>query len=109
MPSLDALLATGDIDIAGVVTNPDKPAGRGLSLKPSPVKARAIEAGLPVQQPASAKDPALEAWLADQAADVAIVVAYGKILPASLLVVPPHGFVNLHFSLLPEYRGAAPV
>lgn len=73
------------------------------------MKARAIEAGLVVQQPASGTDPVLEAWLRDQVPDVAVVVAYGKLLPASLLHVPPHGFVNLHFSLLPEYRGAAPV
>lgn len=92
-----------------MVTNPDKPSGRGLNLAPSPVKARAIDAGLPVQQPTSAKDPALEAWLADQAVDVAVVVAYGKILPGSLLAVPREGFVNVHFSILPEYRGAAPV
>jgi methionyl-tRNA formyltransferase len=103
------LLAAPDVDLAGVVTNPDKPAGRGLALKASPVKARAIDAGLIVQQPASGKDPVLDAWLRDLALDVAVVVAYGRILPGSLLKVPTHGFVNLHFSLLPEYRGAAPV
>jgi methionyl-tRNA formyltransferase len=103
------LLATPGVEVAGVVTNPDKPAGRGLALKVPPVKARAIEARLVVEQPASGKDPALEGWLMDQAPDVAVVVAYGKILPRSLLKVPEHGFVNLHFSLLPEYRGAAPV
>lgn len=103
------MLAAPDIDVAGVVTNPDKPAGRGLALKVSPVKARAIESGLVVQQPASGRDPALEAWLMDQVPDVAVVVAYGHLLPGSLLQAPAHGFVNLHFSLLPEYRGAAPV
>ena len=95
--------------MVGVVTNPDKPAGRGLALRPSPVKARAVDLGLVVQDPPTAKDPALQAWVADLALDVAVVVAYGKILPRSLLSIPEHGFVNLHFSLLPEYRGAAPV
>ena len=106
---MDALISSKDIEVVGAVTNPDKPSGRGLELRPSPVKARAIEAGLPVRQPASARDPDLEGWLADRAVDVVVVVAYGKILPASLLAVPPKGFVNVHFSILPEYRGAAPV
>jgi methionyl-tRNA formyltransferase len=78
-------------------------------MRVSPVKARAIDAGLVVQQPSSGKDPALEGWLRDQVPDVAVVVAYGKLLPGPLLEVPERGFVNLHFSLLPEYRGAAPV
>ena len=109
VPSLDALIASGDVDLAGVVTNPDRPAGRGMSLRSSPVKVRAAAAGLEVVQPATARDPDLPRWLRDREADVAVVVAYGKILPGTLLEVVPHGFVNVHFSLLPEYRGAAPV
>jgi methionyl-tRNA formyltransferase len=108
VPSLNALLASG-ADIATVVTNPDRPAGRGMKLKPSPVKRAARVADLDVLQPSSAKDPALAAELDALAPDVAVVVAYGRILPAALLAVPRAGFVNVHFSLLPAYRGAAPV
>jgi methionyl-tRNA formyltransferase len=108
VPSLDALLA-GHVDVPAVVTNPDRPAGRGMKLQPSPVKAAARDAGLEVLQPPSAKDPELASRLSEIAPDVAVVVAYGRILPVALLQVPPHGFVNVHFSLLPAYRGAAPV
>ena len=106
--SLEALL-TSDIEVAAVVTNPDRPAGRGMELRPSPVQERALQAGLDVLQPRRARDPDFHAALERLAPDVATVVAYGKILPGSLLAIPPLGFVNLHFSLLPEYRGAAPV
>ena len=108
MPSLRALLDAG-IDVAAVVTNPDKPFGRKQELKPPPVKETALAAGLEVRQPRSARDEGFRAWLVGVAPDVATVVAYGKILPQELLDVPPHGFVNVHFSLLPLYRGAAPV
>lgn len=108
VPSLDALVL-GDVEVAAVVTNPDRPAGRGYEVKASPVKERAVELGLPVLQPESARGPELAAWLSDQAPDVAVVVAYGKILPADLLAIPRSGFVNMHFSLLPKFRGAAPV
>jgi methionyl-tRNA formyltransferase len=108
VPSLHALLAS-DMDVTAVVTNPDKPAGRKLEPKPSPVKVAAQEAGLEVLQPARARDDDFIAQIADFAPDVATVVAYGKILPADLLVVPRLGFINVHFSLLPLYRGAAPV
>ena len=80
-----------------------------MDLKPSPVKEVALEAGLEVFQPDKARDPAVADWLRERAPDVAVVVAYGKILPGSLLEVPRLGFVNVHFSLLPKYRGAAPV
>ena len=108
MPSLRALLAS-DIEVVGVVTNPDRPAGRGMELRPSPVKEVALEAELEIAQPEKARDPEFAEWLRECRADVATVVAYGKILPGSLLEIPPLGFVNVHFSLLPEYRGAAPV
>jgi methionyl-tRNA formyltransferase len=108
VPSLEALLAS-DIEVAAVVTNPDRPAGRGMELRPSPVKESALRAGLEVFQPQRARDPQFHDALEKLAPDVGTVVAYGKILPASLLAIPPLGFVNLHFSLLPEYRGAAPV
>lgn len=80
-----------------------------MELRPSPVKEAAVAAGLEISQPEKARDPALAEWLLATGADVATVVAYGKILPASLLKIPRLGFVNVHFSLLPLYRGAAPV
>lgn len=108
MPSLHALVVS-DIEVVGVVTNPDRPAGRGMELRPSPVKEAAVRAGIEIRQPEKARDPELTGWLRGTEADVATVVAYGKILPASLLSIPRLGFVNVHFSLLPKYRGAAPV
>ncbi|MGH2775569.1 MAG: methionyl-tRNA formyltransferase [Actinomycetota bacterium] len=108
VPSLEALLES-DIEVAAVVTNPDRPAGRGMEMRASPVKERALRAGLEVLQPKRARAPELHESLDALALDVATVVAYGKILPPSLLAIPRLGFVNLHFSLLPEYRGAAPV
>jgi methionyl-tRNA formyltransferase len=108
VPSLEALLDSA-LELAAVVTNPDRPAGRGMELTASPVKERALRAGLEVLQPPGARAPELHDSLREIAPDVATVVAYGKILPPSLLAIPRLGFVNLHFSLLPEYRGAAPV
>ena len=108
MPSLEALLAAG-AEVSLVVTNPDRPAGRKLRLQPSPVKQAAVRAGLEVIQPDKARSQELHERLEATTADVAVVVAYGKILPGSLLAIPRLGFVNLHFSLLPAYRGAAPV
>jgi methionyl-tRNA formyltransferase len=108
IPTLEALMDS-PIEVAGVVTNPDRPSGRGMKLQPSPVKESALAAGLDVMQPEKARDPSLADWVRARGADVATVVAYGKILPLDLLEVPLHGFVNVHFSLLPEYRGAAPV
>ena len=108
VPSLESLLAS-DFEVAAVVTNPDRPSGRGMALRPSPVKERALSAGLEVLQPQKARAPEFHDALEELAPDVATVVAYGKILPGSLLAIPRLGFVNLHFSLLPEYRGAAPV
>ncbi|MGH2827814.1 MAG: methionyl-tRNA formyltransferase [Actinomycetota bacterium] len=108
VPSLDALIAS-DIEVAAVVTNPDRPAGRGMEPRPSPVKQRALTAGIEVLQPERARTDEFHEQLRKLAPDVCSVVAYGKILPVSLLAVPPLGFINLHFSLLPAYRGAAPV
>lgn len=108
MPSLDALVES-DIEISAVVTNPDRPAGRGMELRHSPVKVAALAAGLDVLQPQRVRDDDFHQRLGALAPDVCSVVAYGKILPPSLLALPKRGFVNLHFSLLPAYRGAAPV
>jgi methionyl-tRNA formyltransferase len=108
VPSLRALLAS-DFEVAAVVTNQDKPAGRGLAPRPSPVKELALEARVELLQPARARDPELRRRLRALDVEVATVVAYGRLLPGELLAIPPMGFVNLHFSLLPAYRGAAPV
>jgi methionyl-tRNA formyltransferase len=108
VPSLDALAASSH-DVVGVVTRPDAQAGRGRSLVPSPVRIRAEALGMRVLTPASAKDAAFHAELSELAPDACAVVAYGAILPRAVLDVPRHGWVNLHFSLLPAWRGAAPV
>lgn len=109
LPTLYAIAAS-DHELVGVFTQPDRPAGRGRKLTPSPVKARAQELGLPVHQPERLKnnDEAQQA-LADLAADVMVVVAYGLILPRAVLATPAHGCINVHASLLPRWRGAAPI
>ena len=107
VPSLDALCALADV--VGVVCQPDKPAGRGLTLTPPAVKVRALELGLMVAQPTKMKTGEFAAWVRDQRADVALVVAYGRILRRDVLDGPRLGCVNVHASLLPKYRGAAPI
>ncbi len=88
---------------------PDKPAGRGLTLAAPPVKVRAAELGLPVVQPTKLRTGEFAAWVRAQSVDVALVVAYGRILPRDVLDGPRLGCVNVHASLLPKYRGAAPI
>ena len=95
--------------IVAVMSQPDRPAGRGKHLQPSPVKTVALEAGLPVWQPTSLKTPDSEAILSQYDADILVVVAYGLILPAAILDIPRLGCLNVHASLLPRWRGAAPV
>jgi methionyl-tRNA formyltransferase len=109
VPCLRALVDSGAHDVALVVTQPDKPAGRGGELKAPAVKVAAQELGVRVIQPASAKTGELAAALKDSGAELAIVVAYGKILPRAVLEALPRGCINVHASLLPRYRGAAPV
>ena len=92
-----------------VITQPDRPAGRGRPLTASPVKRRALEAGVPVLQPPRLRDPGWPERLAELRADVAVVVAFGQILPKAVLDVPPRGSINVHASVLPRYRGAAPI
>ncbi|MGE3519991.1 MAG: methionyl-tRNA formyltransferase [Vicinamibacterales bacterium] len=108
VPTLDALLASAH-RVVGVVTQPDRPRGRGHRSSYAPVKARAIEAGVPVLQPATFRDPAAVEALRQLGADIGVVAAYGRILSSTVLEVPPRGMVNVHASLLPKYRGAAPV
>lgn len=109
VPSLRALAGATDIDVDLVVTNPDRPSGRGYEMRSPPVKQAGEDLGIEVAQPESVKDEGFVSRIAAHRPQVAVVVAYGKILPADLLAVPELGFVNLHFSLLPAYRGAAPV
>ncbi len=106
--SLKALCDAGQT-VIGVVTQPDKPRGRGYALTPPPVKVYAMEAGIPVYQPTTLKDEGFASLLAELNPDVIVVVAYGKILPGSVLDYPKYGCVNVHGSLLPAYRGAAPM
>ncbi|MDZ7810431.1 MAG: methionyl-tRNA formyltransferase [Arhodomonas sp.] len=108
VPALNALLDAGH-EVAAVYTQPDRPAGRGRRLRPSPVKAAAERAGLPVRQPPSLRNASEREALAALAPEVLVVVAYGVILPASVLGIPRHGCVNIHASLLPRWRGAAPI
>jgi methionyl-tRNA formyltransferase len=108
VPSLRRLIDEGH-EIVAVWTQPDKPAGRGKKLHWSPVKQFALEHGLAIHQPQKIKNDEAKELFASHSADVAVVVAYGKILPQEFLDAPGHGCVNVHFSLLPKYRGAAPV
>jgi methionyl-tRNA formyltransferase len=108
VPALDALLKSGH-EVAAVVTRPDAPAGRGLHLEPSPVAQRAAEAGIEVLKPARPRDPEFIDRLRQIAPDVVPITAYGALIPQSVLDIPAQGWVNLHFSLLPAWRGAAPV
>jgi methionyl-tRNA formyltransferase len=108
VPSLDALVAAGH-DIAAVYTQPPRPAGRGKALSPSPVHRRAEQAGFEVRTPATLRDPdAQQAFIALDL-DAAVVAAYGLILPEPILLAPLHGCLNVHASLLPRWRGAAPI
>jgi methionyl-tRNA formyltransferase len=109
VPALDALIASDRHEVAAVVTRPDAPAGRGRRLVASPVAERAEEAGIEILRPAKPRDEDFLARLREIAPDCCPVVAYGALLPRVALDVPAHGWVNLHFSLLPAWRGAAPV
>ena len=98
-----------DIEICGVITQPDKPKGRGYALMPPPVKQYALEIGLDVYQPETLKDAAFLELLSFLSPDLIIVVAYGKLLPKYVIDFPKYGCINVHGSLLPKYRGAAPM
>jgi len=107
--SLAALLASKECEVAAAVTRPDRPRGRHLQAQPTPVKRMAEVAGLRLLQPESARDPAFAAELATLQPEVIVVGAYGQILPQAVLDLPRFGCVNVHASLLPKYRGAAPI
>ena len=108
VPSLDALV-TADHDVIAAYTQPPRRAGRGKALTPSPVQQRAETLGIPVRHPVTLRDAAAQAEFAALNADVAVVAAYGLILPQPILDAPRHGCINVHASLLPRWRGAAPV
>lgn len=108
VPSLVALL-TSDHSVIGVYTPPDRPAGRGLKLTPSPVKVLAEQHRIPIYQPATLRDPQEQETLKNLGADLIVVVAYGLLLPKQILEAPRYGCINIHPSLLPRWRGAAPI
>jgi methionyl-tRNA formyltransferase len=108
VPCLEACRASG-ADVVAVYTQPDRPAGRGRKLTPSPVKEAALAAGIPVEQPESLKSAEVQQTLAAYRADLMVVVAYGLILPRKVLAIPRLGCWNVHASLLPRWRGAAPI
>ena len=108
VPVLDALIDAGH-DIASVFCQPPRPAGRGKKDRPTPVHARALELGLVVHHPTSLRNDEVAQTIADLKADIGVVVAYGLILPQYVLDAPTHGCLNIHASLLPRWRGAAPI
>lgn len=108
VPSLEQLIQSAH-DVVGVVTQPDRPRGRGQKVTDAPVKVTAVQHGLPVFQPARLRDPEVKETLTRWAPELGVVAAYGKILPENVLNLPRFGMINVHASLLPRYRGAAPV
>src|SRR6056297_659675 len=108
VPALEALVAAGH-EVAAVYCQPPRPAGRGKKPRPSPVQERAERLGIPVHHPASLRSEEAQAEFAALDAEVAVVVAYGLILPQAILEAPTYGCLNIHASLLPRWRGAAPI
>src|SRR6516162_1538303 len=109
VPTLKHLPARPEFPVLGVISQPDRPRGRGHQLSASPVKDVARAAHLPVHQPEKIRAPEVQELLEKLAPDVIVIIAYGQIIPARLLAIPKHGWINLHASLLPKYRGAAPI
>ncbi len=109
VPSLKRLIAHPDFSVEAVITQPDRPRGRGRHVSSSPVKEAALEAGLHVYQPETIKSESSQEFLKRIAPDAVVIIAYGQIIPARLLTIPRLGWINLHASLLPRYRGAAPI
>jgi methionyl-tRNA formyltransferase len=109
VPSLKYLIDKADFQIVAAITQPDRPRGRGHEVCFSPVKEAAIAAGIPVHQPEKIRAPEVQELLQKLAPDVIVIIAYGQIIPGRLLPIPKLGWINLHASLLPKYRGAAPI
>ena len=109
LPTLRHLIAQPDFEVTGVVTQPDRPRGRGQQTASSPVKEAALEAGIAVYQPEKIKSESAFDYFQRAAPDVVVIIAYGQIIPVRLIEIPRLGWINLHASLLPKYRGAAPI
>jgi methionyl-tRNA formyltransferase len=109
VPALKHILSQSDFVIAAAITQPDRARGRGQEVSFSPVKETALAAGIPVHQPEKIRAPEAHQLLETLAPDVIVIIAYGQIIPARLLPIPKLGWINLHASLLPKYRGAAPI
>ena len=109
VPSLKRLIAQPDLEIVSIITQPDRPKGRGHGITYSPVKQTALDAGIPVHQPPKIRAPEFQHVLEQLGPDAIVIIAYGQIIPARLLAIPKLGWINLHASLLPKYRGAAPI
>jgi methionyl-tRNA formyltransferase len=109
LPSLRRLLADADFHMEAVITQPDRPRGRGQHVAPSPVKEFALESGLYLYQPEKVRSESAEGFFKRIAPDAVVIIAYGQIIPQSLITIPRLGWINLHASLLPKYRGAAPI
>src|SRR6267378_8340905 len=109
VPTLKHLLAQPDFELLAVITQPDRPRGRGHQISSSPAKEVALAANLPVHQPEKMRAPEVQELLQSYSPDFIVIIAYGQIIPARLLPIPKHGWINLHASLLPKYRGAAPI
>jgi len=109
VPSLQRLIADREFDVAGAITQPDRPRGRGQAIQSSPVKKAATAAGIPVYQPEKIKSDEAFEYFRRIAPDAAVIIAYGQIIPQRLIGLPRLGWINLHASLLPKYRGAAPI
>jgi methionyl-tRNA formyltransferase len=109
VPSLEHVLVQKDFEVAAVLTQPDRPRGRGQKVASPAVKEAALAAGLPVHQPEKIRIPEVETLLRGLKPDAIVIIAYGQIVPEKLLIIPPLGWINLHASLLPKYRGAAPI
>ena len=108
VPALEALVEGGH-EVVAAITQPDKPKGRGKAVLMTPVKEKAMELGIPVYQPVKVREPEFVEKLRQMKPDAIVVVAFGQILPKSILEVPRYGCVNIHAALLPKYRGAAPI
>jgi len=109
VPTLQHLLAQPDFEIVAVITQPDRPRGRGQEVSFSPIKQAAQSANIPIFQPEKIRTPECEQFLRDASPDAIVIIAYGQIIPARLLNIPKLGWINSHASLLPKYRGAAPI
>ena len=109
VPSLQHLLAQRGFELLAVITQPDRPRGRGNQISSSPVKEVALAANVPVHQPEKIRAPEVQGLLQSYSPDFIVIIAYGQIIPARLLPIPKYGWINLHASLLPKYRGAAPI